>query len=1238
MYDHPKPMRQTARQILNRVWRCAGTSLFLVFVFGFVVWLDQGAAPARISLVEVFPGGTRNPIFSDLAKEMGGEASALLLKTQGRDVTKKFIGEDEKHAWAFGDGAVYVTADGGQTWEEVKVAPFGTPIRFWNAQFLPDNKRGWAIGANGVVVSTVDGGRHWAAATPPLPEELSGLFFLSGGSTGWIVGLNGAIFRTLDGGRTWQIQASGENDWLTAVQFLDDGKHGWAVGRNGTVVSTDNGGDDWQAQDSKVSKRTLWWIDFLPDGKHGWAGGEGGIVISTRDGGKHWDFRPTPVGVDWEAAYVDAPQKTLWVMGTGAAVTSDDGLHWSVIHNHKGFSGNLPALLFFGIFIAASLWWGTNTNEKADSLVPVNREGRRKYQRERGTKFFRKNNERLCEFVSRGWLVVSGIARLTSQLGVRTWRRSVAWVLLLGDVGFIPLLSCLGAMVLLEDTQQGREILLGASDAAIFSPSHAGLSLVAFLVATICFALSLGYACRVLNGGTADSDTPFLRETMLAAPQVIGTIGSVFLVGSLLSSASIANRTTDSTGLIARYQGFTDSQITQCNILAVCAILIPLVIYCAFQKSAQTRFSKTMLFWICVWFSNSILTSADLTVGSAINRALVQNPAGSLLTKWFAYEHSADANLGFAIVWLISLATLFKKKSAYNVGPPKWSARHDGVLQCLINAIILTTVPPAAIIALLPLLILRLIPMVSASNEKIAIECLRPFFLKPGFPKPIYLRMILLFSVGCAILYGMDIVPISLKQRIGPASLFVVALIGIVWLLTSIVIPVRIIFHRTWVPIFVILIALMLRYYENHESFGDEILTSSNASYSPLRVPAAAATQQDVVVNAHGGGIRAALFTAEYLARLDDRTCGEFGNRIRAISGVSGGSLGIGVYLTLRQALVSQGGWLTYCEPSKQHALFDQGPLENMVKSALLRDHLSAPLVTMLTRDIFPIHAQSLRGQSMLESWQEAVMAAIEEHQKFAGSPKITMPGLEQLLNQLNGGLNKRPLILFNSTDAKTGKRIVFSSAAVDNRKEKGEVVYINGSEADNLNIQVGQAILHSARFPIISPAGKFEKYRLVDGGYIDNSGAETLGQVLPEDVTGLWLDIDGNPTNAYTSPFSPSFFSGIEALLSIHEGSSRRSVRQMCESHRHLKRIPIEFNQNRDFEALLSHAEGSKSETQMVATYFDTHYYYAPPMGWYLSKVAGDTLKWPIIKMVEETIKMLCSPQTGPAVGEPCD
>src|SRR5262245_61041127 len=70
-------------------------------------------------------------------------------------------------------------------------------------------------------------------------------------SEGWAVGSEGVILHTIDGGATWDRQSSGTRATLRAVGFLTP-YTGWAVGREdtpggsvGVVLMTRDGGLKW---------------------------------------------------------------------------------------------------------------------------------------------------------------------------------------------------------------------------------------------------------------------------------------------------------------------------------------------------------------------------------------------------------------------------------------------------------------------------------------------------------------------------------------------------------------------------------------------------------------------------------------------------------------------------------------------------------------------------------------------------------------------------------------------------------------------------------------------------------------------------------------------------------------------------------------------------------------------------------------------------------------------------------
>src|SRR3954451_15701038 len=58
---------------------------------------------------------------------------------------------------------------------------------------------------------------------------LHGVFFVDA-KEGWAVGDDGVIRHSIDGGKSWEDQASGTRASLRGVYFLDESV-GWAVGR-----------------------------------------------------------------------------------------------------------------------------------------------------------------------------------------------------------------------------------------------------------------------------------------------------------------------------------------------------------------------------------------------------------------------------------------------------------------------------------------------------------------------------------------------------------------------------------------------------------------------------------------------------------------------------------------------------------------------------------------------------------------------------------------------------------------------------------------------------------------------------------------------------------------------------------------------------------------------------------------------------------------------------------------------
>src|SRR4051794_1747242 len=159
------------------------------------------------------------------------------------------------------DSRIYVTSDGGATWELAFVN--ADPDAFYDCMTFFDRKRGLALsdpppgGGKFRILATDDGGHSWHLVDPAgMPPALlgeagfaaSGQCITSKAHTAWF-GTGGGtvarVFRSDDRGKTWTVSAtpirSGPTAGIFSLAFRDE-HHGLAVGGDFTapLASPDN--------------------------------------------------------------------------------------------------------------------------------------------------------------------------------------------------------------------------------------------------------------------------------------------------------------------------------------------------------------------------------------------------------------------------------------------------------------------------------------------------------------------------------------------------------------------------------------------------------------------------------------------------------------------------------------------------------------------------------------------------------------------------------------------------------------------------------------------------------------------------------------------------------------------------------------------------------------------------------------------------------------------------------------
>jgi len=253
---------------------------------------------------------------------------------------------DNGQAWAVGyDGKhlqrIYHSSDNGRTWEPVGVPGDEFILK---AISFSDSQHGWAVGGNGLVIRTTNGGKSWGLLKSPTTTDLEAVHFVNSrvGYTGGrhAVGniitdeVSGSleILCTKDGGETWR-QCYKENKPISVFQITNTSEStAFAITGGNRLLRTDNQGKSWRTIPLPV--KYVFSIAFAPDGV-GWLVGNQGTFLRSDDGGMTWQ-RPSSLtqefgNKDWEAIDFNAEGCGIAVgENSTLALTTDNGKTWKL--------------------------------------------------------------------------------------------------------------------------------------------------------------------------------------------------------------------------------------------------------------------------------------------------------------------------------------------------------------------------------------------------------------------------------------------------------------------------------------------------------------------------------------------------------------------------------------------------------------------------------------------------------------------------------------------------------------------------------------------------------------------------------------------------------------------------------------------------------------------------------------------------------------------------------------------
>ncbi len=256
---------------------------------------------------------------------------------------------DPYTGWAVGyEGYIYQTYDGGQTWtlQAYGVSKFITRVKFINEMV------GWAACGDAIYARTSSGGNPppngWVSGVAIMAmTELYGVAPLDS-TTAFVAagdavnpGGQGYLAFTSDGGNTWTILIQDSVYDYFDVNFTDE-QHGFLVGGldnppyTPKLYVSSNGGLTWNEASLPGGTHTLRAITFV-NPNYGWAVGEEGTIIRTRDGGNTWELLTSGVStVLFDVEFADTLNGVAVGDSNTVLITNDGGETWRVLDPQAG--------------------------------------------------------------------------------------------------------------------------------------------------------------------------------------------------------------------------------------------------------------------------------------------------------------------------------------------------------------------------------------------------------------------------------------------------------------------------------------------------------------------------------------------------------------------------------------------------------------------------------------------------------------------------------------------------------------------------------------------------------------------------------------------------------------------------------------------------------------------------------------------------------------------------------------
>ncbi|MCJ0743416.1 patatin-like phospholipase family protein [Pedobacter montanisoli] len=237
-----------------------------------------------------------------------------------------------------------------------------------------------------------------------------------------------------------------------------------------------------------------------------------------------------------------------------------------------------------------------------------------------------------------------------------------------------------------------------------------------------------------------------------------------------------------------------------------------------------------------------------------------------------------------------------------------------------------------------------------------------------------------------------------------------------------------------------------------------------------------------VFICAEGGAFRTGAYTAMFLSQMESdltKRSIDFRQSIFAMSGVSGGAVGLGFYNAM--AFRDKSAVADTALVAKTREFFLHDSLSPIIGKMFYGEFIN--LFSWRNIELFD------RSIALEDTWEKA-------YSKFKNNKKTNSYSEPFILNDTG---TVKPVFLINTFEAESGLNAVVSNNATNGLLfDKQRDLFASKLK----NIRYSTAINFSSRFPLFSPgamidSGGKKRLHYLDGGYVENTGTGSMLEII---------------------------------------------------------------------------------------------------------------------------------------------